>query len=69
VDVARSQIDGGNFPVAKDALSSGTLVIPLREEVGTGDSTYSSCTLPGLVADFYQQLNHLHLEKQNMVAT
>ena len=68
VDVARSQIDGGNFPVAKDALSSGMLVIPLREEVGTGDSTYSSCTLPSLVADFYQQLNHLHLEKQNMVA-
>jgi len=69
VEVARSQIDAGHFPVAKDALSRGTLVVPSREEAGKGDGTYSSCTLPDLVADFYRQLNHLHLEKQNIVAT
>jgi hypothetical protein len=69
VDVARSHIDGGNFPAAKDALASGILLIPAREEACERDSTYSSCALPDLVADFYRQLNHLYLERQNAVAT
>jgi hypothetical protein len=56
VDIVVSQIQEGDFPVARDALSKGVLRVPTGNEA-CENNPYSSCALPDLVADFYRQLS------------
>jgi len=68
VDIVISQVQKGDFAIARDALSKRTLKLPTGDEASKGNEApkgneaskgndYSSCALPDLVAAFYRQLS------------